>query len=125
MKYIKTYEKTIFYQRDKDQKFDIGDYVIVEYCSVNFEPKLKKYIQNNPGKIYRIWPNDSSFGNKKCTYEIQYKNAPKKIKEYLSVDERFKHTVLKYSFTDNQLRLATAEEIEMIEIKKNAKKYNI
>lgn len=124
MRYIKTYEKTIFYQKDKDQKFGLGDYVIVEYCNENFQPKLKKYIQKTPGIICNVWKRDELFGIK-YTYYVQYKDAPKKIRVYLSEDEEFKNSVFKYSFTGNQLRLATPEEIEMIEIKKNAKKYNI
>ena len=29
MKHLKTYEKTIFYQRDKNQKFEVGDKVFI------------------------------------------------------------------------------------------------
>jgi hypothetical protein len=123
MKYIKTYEKTIFYQKYKDQKFGTGDYVIVEHGLYYSSPKLKKYIKKTPGQIYDIWKREEEFGTK-YTYGIQYKDSPKKIRKELSPDREGNNTILTL-MTEGQLRLATPEEIEMIEIKKNAKKYNI
>lgn len=118
MKHIKTYEKTIFYTRDKNKKFEVGDKVFVIYDTTYADP-FKKFLPNNIGVIYSLYK--SLIGNK---YTIQYKDIPKDVKDFMSRDNKNKRTLITY-VDETSLKLATPNEILEYEMLKNADKYNL
>ena len=112
MKYIKTFEK-------KESKFKVGDYVVAEYDK---SYTISEYIKTTTTQISNVetrfewsdggWQVDPN--SEKYVYTVNYPDIPKIISN-----------TTKYHFLDDDLRLATPEEIEDYKMKNNMKKYNL
>jgi len=122
MKHLKTYEKTIFYQRDKNQKFEVGDKVFI-IPDESYTDDFSEFLINNIGTIYSMY--QRTIGGNEYRYSIQYEQKiPKNIKNYMERDNNEKRTLLNYIET-SQLKMATPFDIELFNIRKTAKNYNL
>lgn len=97
------------YEELHNSKFKKGDLVI----AINLHTEdilLKNYLENTVGRII----NNINI-NKKLYYEVYYKNVPIKVLSNFWMDDIF-------TYSENEIRLATPEEIEMFY---NINKFNI
>lgn len=112
MKYLKKFEKI---EQPKEikvfgPKFKVGDYVVaqnVSYANID----MRKYVENTVTQIYSIINYD---------FYVKYENPPKEF--WVFTDE---NGDLGDFFSENELRLATPEEIEDYKMKKTANNYNL
>lgn len=114
MKYIKKFE-TIF---DYENKFKIGDYVVIlDVDKCGFRPDVKNFLKQTVGQVVEINDKYIQF------YHVMF-NFPTYIAKKYYKDEDPKPM----TFNENNLRLATPEEIEKFEIyvlNKETDKYNL
>lgn len=122
MRYIKTYEKTTFYTRDKNKKFEVGDKVFV-IPNPTWADDLKEFLTDNIGTIYSEYQYQRTIGDNDYRYFVQYKNIPKNIKEYMDRDDNDKRTLC--YLEKSQLKLATPFDIEQYNIRNITKNYNL
>jgi hypothetical protein len=95
----------------------VGDYVLINSNDSNIY--LKKFINNNIGKVFHIM----KFTENVIRLKIVYENIPSKL------DSMFQSSIIKndgkyrqYNIDDVVLHAKTKEELEL---KMKAKKYNI
>lgn len=123
MKYLKKFESI----NTTAKKFQPGDMVKIT-ASEDYVKNIQDFLNNNVGEIYNIEQN--KYGEDYFFYNIRYNNVPKELFYYTRYMGTFPMGDLKsqgeiFTAVDNDIRLATPEEIEHHKIKINADKYNL
>jgi len=107
MKHVRTFET--HYNRD----FEVGDIVMCEDHAFDLENTiLESFLYSNVGEIVEISNPVSMF-----PYYVKYENIPDEI--------RFKFEKGVRTFSIDEIRLATAEEIEQYKLEQYSNKYNL
>lgn len=125
MKYIKTYEDVFEIPTEEELKdYDIrkGDYVIANDKYSSLGPYfLDDLVENEIGKVNKIFISNKGYRNEEIYCEIWYYNVPEHIAKHISN----KPFIYKHSVQINQLRKITPEELEQYNIKQATNKYNL
>lgn len=111
MKYLKLYENI-------EHKFEIGDYVMCQDRIFGRDKKLiitlNKFLSENVGKIISYIPSDYPYA-----VEFYFEKLPEMLEDHFDEKKR-------RGFAEDEIvRKATPEEIDNLEMQKNAKKYNL
>ena len=132
MKYIKKFEKF-------NHQFKVGDYVIADKLEFDFE-ELENYLKNNVGQIEEVRDHPLAILNlanirtgiaHKVTYVIKYLNiwpltGPENLKNSIVYcGEMDNNPSGCFALYENEIRLATPEEIEHQLIINDVNKYNL
>jgi len=123
MKYIKLYEENIIF------KYKIGDYVIANLFGTNWEGDdfgEQEFLENNVGQV--VYTKNNKY-NRFNWYDVKYKNVPKKleynIQSILRDNKKGEGLPNIWSYEENEIRLATSEEIKTQKLKNEVYKYNL
>ncbi len=123
MKYIKAYEGI----NDTAINFKPGNIVKI-IPDTDYIDEIKNFLNNNIGEIYNIEHN--KYGLDYYFYNIRYDNVPNKLHKYTRYMGSIPEGDLKtqgeiFTAVDDNVRLATPEEIKEHKIKIDANKFNL
>jgi len=104
----------------ENNKFNIGDHVIVTDKLELPDKDCSNFLNNNVGQISYYEGQDN-----KNWYDVKYDNIPLNLENDMQSVLHKDDVFGVYSFVESELRLATPEEIEMQLIKNDTDKYNL
>jgi len=118
MKYLKRFES-------QNNKFKIGDNVIINTEDRRTYQEIIDFLDNNVGVVIDFELDDMIY-----YYDVKYVNVPDNLVMFTRYMGSEPENDLKsegevFGGTENELRLATTEEIEMQKIKNASNKYNL
>jgi hypothetical protein len=124
MKYIKRFE-------EKSIHFKPGDYVVIVHPDDDLLKEVLYFLRNNVGVIHS---SEYNIYNKENVYNVKYDNVPKELQKHTrymgsDISELNKLGIKQkgeiFSDFSENIRFATEKEIEIQNMKKTTKKYNI